>query len=583
MNSLRIATRLYIIVSVSIAVMLILFVINWLALGHLASLQNDGIVTIKNAGQMKHDSNLGAQAYRVVADTFINQNFDEVKKKWEEVNKEIDQSFSAAEKIAVTAQQTQQLRTAKAAIEEIRKIYTEQYLPLAKKQAPREEIGPVDDAVDKLIDKYDEAYSAFAATLEENAKHLDEQYDSTVLKLRMIMAASIVVCAIIMIGLTTVVTKSITGQLGLELHEATQLAQAIAGGDLTHDFTNEKKRTDSLASALDDMLTALKSIVTNVRNGSESVASASAEIAQGNQDLSARTESQASSLEETSASMEQLNAQVKQNADNARQANQLAINASSVAVSGGEVVGRVVETMKEINESSRKISDIISVIDGIAFQTNILALNAAVEAARAGEQGRGFAVVASEVRSLAGRSAEAAKEIKNLINASVERVQHGTHLVDEAGTTMTEVVSSIQKVCDLVQEISSASDEQALGVVQVGTAVAQMDEVTQQNAALVEEMAAAAMSLKSQAGELVQSVAAFRLAGNEPAFGSSNHNAANQFSAPPKPISTFKANPIKKPSGTKFANKQLTSTPKSSGSASASAASVENDEDWETF
>jgi methyl-accepting chemotaxis protein len=209
--------------------------------------------------------------------------------------------------------------------------------------------------------------------------------------------------------------------------------------------------------------------------------------------------------------MKQLSTTVKQNADNARQANQLALSASTVAVQGGEVVGRVVETMKGINESSRKISDIISVIDGIAFQTNILALNAAVEAARAGEQGRGFAVVASEVRSLAGRSAEAAKEIKTLISASVERVEHGTALVDQAGATMSEVVGSIRRVTDIMGEISAASNEQAAGVAQVGEAVMQMDQATQQNAALVEEMAAAASSLKAQANELVQNVGAFKL------------------------------------------------------------------------
>jgi methyl-accepting chemotaxis protein len=209
--------------------------------------------------------------------------------------------------------------------------------------------------------------------------------------------------------------------------------------------------------------------------------------------------------------MEELSSQVKQNADSARQANQLAASASSIAARGGEVVGRVVHTMKDINDSSRKIADIISVIDGIAFQTNILALNAAVEAARAGEQGRGFAVVASEVRSLAGRSAAAAKEIKNLINASVERVEHGAALVDDAGTTMTEVVSSIRRVSDLVGEISSASDEQAAGAAQIGEAVTEMDQATQQNAALVEEMAAAASSLKSQANELVEVVAVFKV------------------------------------------------------------------------
>jgi len=297
------------------------------------------------------------------------------------------------------------------------------------------------------------------------------------------------------------------------LTQAVDAANAVTQGDLTHTIrVTGKDEVALLLHALSAMQDNLGKVVSHVRQGSESVATASAQIAQGNQDLSARTESQASALEETAASMEELGSTVKQNADNAKQANQLAQSASTVAVKGGEVVAQVVDTMKGINDSSKKISDIISVIDGIAFQTNILALNAAVEAARAGEQGRGFAVVASEVRSLAGRSAEAAKEIKTLINDSVERVEQGTALVDQAGATMTEVVSSIRRVTDIMGEISAASSEQSSGVAQIGEAVMQMDQVTQQNAALVEEMAAAASSLKSQAQELVTTVAVFKLA-----------------------------------------------------------------------
>jgi methyl-accepting chemotaxis protein len=248
-----------------------------------------------------------------------------------------------------------------------------------------------------------------------------------------------------------------------------------------------------------------------VRQGAESVAAASGQIASGNSDLSARTAGQTAALEQTASSMAQLGAMVNQNADSARQANQLAQNASAVAVQGGEVVSQVVHTMKGINDASRKIADIISVIDGIAFQTNILALNAAVEAARAGEQGRGFAVVATEVRSLAGRSAEAAREIKTLINASVERVEQGTALVDRAGQTMTDVVTSIRRVTDIMGEISAASSEQASGVALVGEAIRSMDDATQQNAALVEEMAAAASGLNAQAQELVATVTVFKL------------------------------------------------------------------------
>ena len=309
-------------------------------------------------------------------------------------------------------------------------------------------------------------------------------------------------------------------QIVQPLQQSVELAEKVAQGQLNNSIVvNRSDEIGALLDALKKMQDNLAQLVFNIRQGSEGVAAASAEIAQGNNDLSMRTEQQASALEETAASMEELGSTVKQNADSARTANQLAVSASSVAEQGGKVVDQVVQTMRGIVDSSRKISDIISVIDGIAFQTNILALNAAVEAARAGEQGRGFAVVASEVRSLAGRSAEAAKEIKLLINASVERVEHGTALVDQAGTTMIEVVGSIKRVTDIVSEISAGSSEQAMGVQQVGEAVMQMDQTTQQNAALVEEMAAAASSLRSQAQELVQLVAAFTIdASSNPAL-----------------------------------------------------------------
>ena len=319
-------------------------------------------------------------------------------------------------------------------------------------------------------------------------------------------------------------------QLGGEPGELKQVADSVAAGDLSIMIRLRPGDSNSVLAGLSTMTTNLAHTVQSVRQNAEGVATASAQIAQGNNDLSSRTEEQASALEQTAASMEQLSSTVKQNADNAKQANQLALGASTVAIKGGEVVGQVVETMKGINDSSKKIADIISVIDGIAFQTNILALNAAVEAARAGEQGRGFAVVASEVRSLAGRSADAAKEIKSLITASVERVEQGTVLVGQAGATMTEVVSSIKRVTDIMGEISAASTEQSAGVAQIGEAVTQMDQATQQNAALVEEMAAAAESLKGQAQQLVQAVGVFKLGRD----AESQHRAA-ALAAPEAP------------------------------------------------
>lgn len=296
------------------------------------------------------------------------------------------------------------------------------------------------------------------------------------------------------------------------LNEAVAIANAVAAGDLSSRIeAHSTDETGRLLQALKIMNDNLADLVGKVRMGADQISTASGEIASGNSDLSQRTEEQASSLEETASSMEELTSTVKQNADNARQANQLAAGASEVAVRGGTVVGQVVQTMSSINESSKKIVDIISVIDGIAFQTNILALNAAVEAARAGEQGRGFAVVATEVRTLAQRSAAAAKEIKELISDSVAKVENGSRLVDEAGATMNEIVNAVKRVTDIMAEISAASQEQSSGIEQVNQAVMQMDEVTQQNAALVEEAAAAAESMQDQTQALTQAVSTFKL------------------------------------------------------------------------
>jgi len=365
------------------------------------------------------------------------------------------------------------------------------------------------------------------------------------------------------------------------LHRAIAVTEKVASGDLTE--TIEVHRSDEVGqmlAALAKMQGNLSQLVTDVRHGSESVATASTEIAQGNNDLSNRTEQQASALQTTVSSMSELGNTVRQNAESARQANQLAMTASTVAVRGGDVVGQVVETMKGINESSRKIGDIISVIDGIAFQTNILALNAAVEAARAGEQGRGFAVVASEVRALAGRSAEAAKEIKSLITASVERVEHGTTLVDQAGETMTEVVSSIRRVTDIMGEISAASTEQSARVEQVGEAASQMDRTTQQNAALVEEMAAAASSLKTQAQDLVQLVAAFKVH-QSGSFGGVTQARVRSVTPSPRQFAGVERRAGGVPQGAAARKPAPAAVPKATAPLPKPASG--SDGDWETF
>ena len=352
------------------------------------------------------------------------------------------------------------------------------------------------------------AMTELTQQFEAAAKQVSDDNTQLYLSSRNITLGLILFGVLAGVGLGVVISRQVTGPLG----QALASAQSMSKGDMTMRLeTGGKDEIAQLLRAQETMRQSLQQIVAKVRQGSESVSTASTEIAQGNHDLSSRTESQASALQQTASSMEELASTVRQNADNAKQANQLAQSASSVAVQGGEVVAQVVDTMKGISASSKRIADIISVIDGIAFQTNILALNAAVEAARAGEQGRGFAVVASEVRTLAGRSAEAAKEIKTLINDSVARVEQGTTLVDRAGNTMNDVVSSIRRVTDIMGDISSASSEQSTGVSQIGEAVTNMDQATQQNAALVEEMAAAATSLKNQAQDLVQAVAVFRL------------------------------------------------------------------------
>ncbi|MBI4290812.1 MAG: MCP four helix bundle domain-containing protein [Betaproteobacteria bacterium] len=364
-----------------------------------------------------------------------------------------------------------------------------------------EHLTPAGGATVKNLSNLIELQKKFAEANESNA-------NSSITRERMVLVVVGALALLVSAVLAWIFVRSITRPL----KQALAVAQRVAAGDLSGTVeARSMDETGELLQALKDMNESLVRIVGEVRSSAEAIGGGTKQIASGNADLSQRTEEQASSLEETASSMEELTSTVKQNAENARQANQLAIGASEVAVKGGSVVSQVVETMSSINESSKKIVDIIGVIDGIAFQTNILALNAAVEAARAGEQGRGFAVVASEVRNLAQRSAAAAKEIKALIGDSVDKVGAGTKLVDEAGKTMEEIVASVKRVTDIMGEITAASQEQSAGIEQVNQAITQMDEVTQQNAALVEEAAAAAESLEEQARTLETAVAVFKV------------------------------------------------------------------------
>jgi len=512
-NNLKIGSRLGLAFAALIALALLVGIIGVTRLSNvnesLALIGSDRVPKVQQAAAITDDVNLVARELR---NTLIWSDEAKVQAALATVNEARERAGKTIEAMGATIASDEGKKRL-AALVSARAAYSPiqlQFMDLIR-------AGKKDEAATLLAERMRDAQLAYIKALDDLkdlqielvTKAVDEGA-ADYARARLLMFSLLAGMAGIGALLAWWITRSITAPI----NQAVGVAERVAEGDLTSLIdVNSTDETGRLLTALKAMNENLMGIVSTVRNSSDSIATGSAQIASGNADLSQRTEEQASALEETAASMEQLGGTVKQNADNARQANQLSMSASAVAQKGGEVVGQVVGTMRAINDSSKKIVDIISVIDGIAFQTNILALNAAVEAARAGEQGRGFAVVASEVRNLAQRSAEAAKEIKTLITASVERVEQGSALVDQAGVTMEEVVTSIRRVTVIMGEISSASTEQSAGVAQVGEAVSQMDQVTQQNAALVEESAAAADSLKQQAQQLVSAVAVFKISG----------------------------------------------------------------------
>ncbi|ADW76447.1 MULTISPECIES: methyl-accepting chemotaxis protein [Rahnella] len=511
-NNMRVGARLGAAFSL---VILLLVIVSGIAITKISSINtsieqiiSDRYVKVRLAFDVRDGVNDQIKYLRgIVIDT---KNPEQNKKRYLQLDDTVKKTNLAMDKIAAiqsTVTGKQKIKTLQEAGETF-ETAKEQLIALAR-------AGDMDGATEFVLRKLTTSQNAYLDLATAFANSQDQQLQAegktaiadgaTAIQLTLIFSALAILMAA---ALGYFLTRSITRPL----HTAVKVAENVAAGDLTTQIqVMSQDETGQLMQGLKNMNENLLKIVTEVRAGTNAITSASSEIAAGNLDLSSRTEQQASSLEETASAMEQMTATVKQNADNARQANLLAAQASRVAVQGGEVVGEVVNTMEGINTSSRKIVDIIAVIDGIAFQTNILALNAAVEAARAGEQGRGFAVVASEVRNLAQRSASAAKEIKVLIDDSVAKVDNGTQLVAKAGATMAEVVSSVKNVTDIVGEIAIASNEQSTGIEEINKAITQMDEVTQQNAALVQEASSAAYSLNEQAERLSQAISIFKV------------------------------------------------------------------------
>ena len=518
---------------------------------------------------------------------------DEAKSSLERLQKSADETAALVDKLKARMNTP----AGQAALDELTKARGA-YGAVREKTVEKVRAGDYDAATALVFGDLRTAQGAYLKEIEDMLKLLSDQMaaagDEAKASGQQAITIMLVVAALstaVAIGLGVTITRGLTGQLGGEPDDVRRIAAAVAEGDLAVSVSVRPGDDGSVMAAMRAMRDRLATVVSQVRQSSDSIATGSAQIATGNADLSQRTEEQASNLQQTAASMEELTSSVKSNADTTTQASRLASSASDAAARGGEVVGEVVSTMQAIADSSKKISDIIGVIDGIAFQTNILALNAAVEAARAGEQGRGFAVVASEVRTLAQRSASAAKEIKSLISDSVEKVETGTRQVDAAGTSMQEIVRQVQSVNQLISEVNAATAEQTSGIGQVGDAVTQLDQVTQQNAALVEESAAAAESLRLQAARLAEVVSVFRLDAGQAAVQRTVAPASPAVQA--KAVvqaarSSAKAPPAAKPAAPptpapKLAAKAPAAPVRDTVVASAAPGAAKAEGDWETF
>jgi methyl-accepting chemotaxis protein len=495
----------------------LLIIIAASGVAKLAALQDLGAMRANDSSEGFSGAFIGSSMYEVIADSVINHNLEESEKDWAQIKQSSQQKLDKLASLADTADEKRWAYESQGSLNNIVSLYETEMFPLLKanNHNSQELISQIDGKIDVNVKKINVDLSEFAKSMQKEAIDADAKFDATgKTTLRYLIVVGLLILALL-ITLSLWIFFSLMNQLGGEPTYAQDMALRVAEGDISTDITLRKGDTTSLLAFMQNMQVNLRNLITGINTAANTISTGAQEISAGNANLSQRTEEQASSLEETASSMEQMASTVKQNAENARQANIMATEASAVAIKGGVVVDDVVATMSEISTSSKKIVDIISVIDGIAFQTNILALNAAVEAARAGEQGRGFAVVASEVRSLAQRSAAAAKEIKQLIGDSVEKVQSGTQQVQKAGETMDEIVMAVKMVTDIVNEIAAASQEQSAGIDQVNNAITNMDEVTQQNAALVEEASAAAEALEAQAYELTESVSQFKLAEND--------------------------------------------------------------------